>query len=349
MKDLINSRKKFHGLVFLYSLAAIVIMLLLVTLGTAHIPIVDILKIVGKKIPFINQVIDDSSISNAYRTIVLNLRFPRVIMAFIVGAGLSSSGLIFQGAFRNPMADPYVLGISSGAAFGATIVMILGLNFTLLNFNAISIGAFIGAAMTTFFVFSVASFQKSKNMTMLLLTGIAISFFLSSFISLLMTLNRDMIENIFFWTMGSVSTASWDKVSSIIIGTAIGIAIFMYYSTELNIILTGESNAKALGVNVNRVRKILLYTASFVSALAVSVSGIIGFVGLIIPHAVRLVIGSDNRKLLPLTVITGGVFLAISDGIARSIASPMEIPLGVITAFIGTPYFVFLLLRKKLR
>ena len=349
MNDLINDRKKFNLVILGYSLIAVVIILLLVTLGTASIPLNDILRIAGKKIPFFGRYIDDSNIREAYKMIVLNLRFPRVIMAFIVGAGLASSGLIFQGVFRNPMADPYVLGVSSGAAFGATIVIILGINFTIFSFSSVSIGAFIGAALTTLFVFTIASFHKSKSTTILLLTGIAISFFLSSFISLLMTLNRDLIENIFFWTMGSVSTATWDKVGSIIIGTIIGLAIFIYYSRELNIILTGESNAIALGVDVKRVRKTLLYTASFVSALAVSVSGIIGFVGLIVPHAVRLVIGADNRKLLPMTIISGGIFLAISDGIARSVASPMEIPLGVITAFIGTPYFIFLLVRKRFR
>ncbi|MCD6435498.1 MAG: iron ABC transporter permease [Clostridiales bacterium] len=349
MEYLTNNKKGFKLVVLGYSLIALLIMLSLITLGTANITLIDVLRIVGKKIPFIGHYIDDSGIREAYKIIVLNLRFPRVIMAFIVGAGLASSGLIFQGVFRNPMADPYVLGVSSGAAFGATIVIILGINFTFFTFSFVSIGAFIGAALTTMFVFTIASFHKSKSTTILLLTGIAISFFLSSFISLLMTLNRDLIENIFFWTMGSVSTATWDKVGSIIIGNIIGIAIFIYYSTELNIILTGESNAVALGVNVKRVRKILLYTASLVSALAVSVSGIIGFVGLIVPHAVRLVIGADNRKLLPMTIISGGIFLAVSDGIARSIVPPMEIPLGVITAFIGTPYFIFLLIRKRYR
>ena len=349
MNDLVNDRRKFNIVILGSSLIAVVIVLSLVTLGTASIPLNDILRIIGKKIPFFGQYVDDSNIREAYKIIVLNLRFPRVIMAFIVGAGLASSGLIFKGVFRNPMADPYVLGVSSGAAFGATIVIVLGINFTIFSFSFVSIGAFVGAALTTLFVFTIASFHKSKGTTILLLTGIAISFFLSSFISLLMTLNRDLIENIFFWTMGSVATATWDKVGSIIIGTIIGLAIFIFYSRELNIILTGESNAIALGVNVKKVRKTLLYTASFVSALAVSVSGIVGFVGLIVPHAVRLVIGSDNRKLLPMTIISGGIFLAVSDGIARSIASPMEIPLGVITAFVGTPYFIFLLVRKRIR
>ena len=349
MNDLVNDRRKFNIVILGSSLIAVVIVLSLVTLGTASIPLNDILRIIGKKIPFFGQYVDDSNIREAYKIIVLNLRFPRVIMAFIVGAGLASSGLIFKGVFRNPMADPYVLGVSSGAAFGATIVIVLGINFTIFSFSFVSIGAFVGAALTTLFVFTIASFHKSKGTTILLLTGIAISFFLSSFISLLMTLNRDLIENIFFWTMGSVATATWDKVGSIIIGTIIGLAIFIFYSRELNIILTGESNAIALGVNVKKVRKTLLYTASFVSALAVSVSGIVGFVGLIVPHAVRLVIGSDNRKLLPMTIISGGIFLAVSDGIARSIASPMEIPLGVITAFVGTPYFIFLLVRKRFR
>lgn len=349
MNELVEKRKAFYLVLVIYSMVTILILLVFVSQGTADIPIIDVVKIAGNKIPYISKYFDVSNIKESSKLIVLNLRFPRVIMAFLVGSALASSGLIFQGVFRNPMAEPYVLGVSSGAALGATIIMILGINFTILNFSAISIGAFIGAISVSMFVFFVANLQKSNNVTILLLTGIAISFFFSSIISLLMTLNRDLIENIFFWTMGSVSTATWDKVGSIIIGIGMGIAVFLYYAKELNLILIGESNAKTLGVNVNRVRAILLYTASFVSALVVSVSGIIGFVGLIIPHATRLVIGPDNRRLLPFTIITGGLFLVVSDGIARSIAPPMEIPLGVITALIGTPYFIFLLIRKKFR
>jgi len=349
MNELIEKRKAFYLVLVIYSMITILILLVFVSQGTADIPISDVVKIVGNKIPYVSKYFDISNIKESSKLIVLNLRFPRVLMAFLVGSALASSGLIFQGVFRNPMADPYVLGVSSGAALGATVVMILGINFTILNFSSVSIGAFVGAISTSMFVFFVANLQKSNNVTILLLTGIAISFFFSSVISLLMTLNRDLIENIFFWTMGSVSTATWNKVGSIIIGISIGIAIFLYYAKELNLIITGESNAKSLGVNVNRVRAILLYTASFVSALVVSVSGIIGFVGLIIPHATRLIIGPDNRKLLPFTIITGGLFLVISDGIARSIAPPMEIPLGVITALIGTPYFIFLLVKKKFR
>jgi iron complex transport system permease protein len=268
-------------------------------------------------------------------------------MAFIVGAALATSGLIFQGIIINPMAEPYVLGVSSGAAFGAAVVAIFGIGGSFLGFSMVSIGAFLGALLTSFLVFTIAQGNRSNQMTVLLLSGIAISFFLSSLISLMMTLNRDVIENIFFWTMGSVSTATWDKIFSVGTGITLGIGIFIYYAQELNIILTGEDSAKALGVNVKRVRSVLLYTASLVTALAVSVSGIIGFVGLIVPHGVRLLFGADNRRLLPLTTITGGLFLSITDMIGRTVVPPMEIPLGVMTALLGTPYFIYLLVRRK--
>ncbi len=347
MRESTRGRRKFRLLVAGYGLLALVILMGLVTQGTVRIPLSDIIRVLGEELSLIPSTLDDGGTQEAYRVILLKLRIPRVVMAFIVGAALATSGLIFQGIFINPMAEPYVLGVSSGAAFGATVVAIFGIGGSFLGFSMVSLGAFLGALLTSFLVFTIAQGNRSNQMTVLLLSGIAISFFLSSLISLMMTLNRDVIENIFFWTMGSVSTATWDKIFSVGTGITLGIGIFIYYAQELNIILTGEDSAKALGVNVKRVRSILLYTASLVTALAVSVSGIIGFVGLIVPHGVRLLFGADNRRLLPLTAITGGLFLSITDMIGRTVVPPMEIPLGVMTALLGTPYFIYLLVRRK--
>jgi len=347
MKETTLSRGKFKGVIVGCSILALVILMGCVTQGTVAIPLKVIIRVVGEELGLIPATLDEDSVLSAYRLILVKLRIPRVVMAFIVGAGLGTSGLIFQGIFTNPMAEPYVLGISSGAAFGATLMSVFGVGGSLLGFSMISLGAFVGALGTSLVVFGIARGNRSNQMTVLLLSGIAISFFLSSLISLMMTLNREVIESIFFWTMGSVSTATWDKILPVGTGTVLGIAVFSYYARELNIMLTGEDSAKALGVDVRRVRLILLHTASFITALAVSVSGIIGFVGLIVPHSVRLVIGPDHRRLIPLTIITGGLFLSITDMIARTVVPPMEIPLGVMTALVGTPYFLYLLIRKK--
>lgn len=187
---------------------------------------------------------------------------------------------------------------------------------------------------------------KTQVMT-LLLSGIALNFLLSSAISMLMVFNREQVERIVFWTMGSVATASWTKVGLMLVPVLLGLVIFMIFARDLNIMLMGEDVAESLGVNVEKLRVILLLVASAVTASAVSMSGVIGFVGLIVPHAVRLFVGPDHRKLIPLSVLTGGIFLLVADTIARTMFAPSEIPIGVMTAFIGAPYFIFLLQNSK--
>lgn len=336
-----------YKIIMLYILLLLTVIVFASTIGVADIKFIDALRIIASKIPFIKSSVNIEGMKASSILIVLNIRLPRIILAAIVGMALSSSGVVFQAIFKNPMADPYILGISSGAAFGATIIIIFGISFTFLGLSAISYGAFMGAMITTFVVYNIARLNNRTPVITLLLSGIAISFFLSALINLMMTVNHDQIEKIVFWTMGSVAAASWRSVWMSFIPVLIGVSVFMFYSKELNVILMGEETAQNLGINVEYLRKILLGVASIISASVVAVSGIIGFVGLIIPHAVRLVVGPDHRRLFPYTIITGGLFMIIADTISRVALNPTELPIGVITSIVGAPYFIFLLMKNK--
>ncbi|MDP9749798.1 FecCD family ABC transporter permease [Thermoanaerobacter pentosaceus] len=280
--------------------------------------------------------------SETSRTIILNLRLPRVIESAVVGMGLSVVGAFFQGLLRNPMADPYVLGISSGAAFGATIAIILGFGIFGLSFMA-----FVTSLMTVFFVYTISRTGTRVSMTTMLLAGIAISAFMSAIISLMMLLNHDEFSRIVFWTMGGFSLINWNSVVFTTPIIVIGSFVMYVFSRDVNAILTGEEVAEHLGVNTELVKKIILVTGSLVTATAVSVGGIIGFVGLIVPHISRLIVGPDNRVLVPFSAISGAIFLTFADLLARVILKPMEIPIGIITAAFGGPFFLYLLIKSK--
>ena len=278
--------------------------------------------------------------------IVLQIRLPRIILSFLVGMGLAASGTVFQGVFRNPMADPYILGVSSGAAFGVTLVMVTGL--ANLPGSAVSLpaAALAGGLLATLLVLGVAGRPGENSMIPLLLAGIAVSFLLSAGISLLMYLNRDKVEAIVFWTFGSFAAAGWDKIACVTPMILGGSGLLLFFSRDLDLLTLGEETAATLGLNVRRARLFLLVTATFIAASAVMVSGIIGFVGLIIPHAVRLISGPRHRVLLPGAILTGALFCVASDTLARTILSPAEIPVGIITSLVGAPYFLYLLRRR---
>lgn len=276
------------------------------------------------------------------RTIIFNLRLPRVIGAAVVGMGLSVVGAFFQGLLRNPMADPYVLGISSGAAFGATIAIVLGLGLFSLSFLA-----FISSLAVVIFVYTISKTGSKVSMTTMLLAGIAISAFISAIISLLMLLNHDEFTRIVFWTMGGFSLTNWNSIAFSAPIIIIGSFVMYVFSRDLNAILTGEEVAEHLGVNTEFIKKIILVLGSLVTATAVSVGGIIGFVGLIVPHVSRLIVGPDNRILVPFSALSGAIFLTLADTLARFILRPTEVPIGIITATFGGPFFLYLLIKNK--
>ncbi|MGI6607136.1 MAG: FecCD family ABC transporter permease [Peptococcia bacterium] len=278
----------------------------------------------------------------ASRNIIFYLRLPRVVEAAFVGAGLAVVGAFFQGLLRNPLSDPYILGVSSGAALGATIAI-------LLSWGIFGIGcaAFVAALLTIHTVYLIARSGTRLSVTSLLLGGIAISTFLSAFISLLMLLNHEQMARIFYWTMGSFNLVFWDKVLFSAPLIFLGCLVIYFFARDLNVIMTGEETAEHLGIDTEKVKRIILLLGSLITAAAVSVVGIIGFVGLIVPHMARLLVGPDNRVLVPFSALCGAVFLIWTDLFARTILAPAEIPVGIITAALGGPFFIYLLIKAK--
>lgn len=320
-----------------------------ITLGSVKIPLEDTVKIILSNIRYLNSIIDISNIKDSDIFIVLSIRLPRILLAALVGGVLAVVGSSYQAIFKNPMADPYVMGVSSGAAFGATIGILLKFNVGILGFGATSVLAFAGALITTFIVYNLARTGTKISTTSILLAGIVMSSILSSGISIMMIFNHDELARIVNWTMGSFNGAGWDQIGIIIIPVIIGLIFLISLSREMNAIVLGEEDAQNIGVNVERVKKIILITASLLSACVVSVSGIIGFVGIIVPHLFRLLFGADHKVILPVSAIGGGIFLLISDTIARTIVPGAEIPVGVITSLFGGPFFLYLLRKSKSR
>jgi iron complex transport system permease protein len=285
--------------------------------------------------------------TNIQETIVVDIRTPRVILAMLVGMGLAIAGAGMQGLFRNPMAEPYILGMSSGAAVGATLAIVLGIGKV---FGGLSIPAlaFIGATVTMFVVYNIARTEGKVPTETLLLAGIAVGFFLQAVVSFLKIIaSNEALRDVVLWLMGSFALATWSDIRMVIFPILLGIGVLYFLSRELNAFQFGEETALHLGIEVETVKRILLVASALVTAVVVSVSGIIGFVGLVIPHVVRLIIGPNHHILLPASAVCGGIFLVLCDTLARTVTEPTEIPVGIITAAIGAPYFVYLLRRRK--
>jgi iron complex transport system permease protein len=332
---------------FLSIIALLIIIVLSATIGVADISFLTAAKIMLCKTPGVGNLVSSDNIDATHMMIVLNLRLPRIIVSVLVGAGLSIVGAALQGMFKNPMADPYVLGISSGASLGAAVAITLGLEYAIFGVGCKTLFAFLGALVTIICVYNISRVGNKVPTITLLLSGVALSYLLSSIVSMIMIFNRNQTEQIVFWVMGSVSAASWNQLTLLLPVVCLGIAAIISFSRDLNVISTGEETAKSLGIEVEKVKKFLILVCSVIVAACVSVSGVIGFVGLIIPHTVRLVIGSDHRALLPLSAIGGSVFMVVCDTIARNAVPPVEIPVGAITSIFGAPYFIFLLYKNK--
>lgn len=328
-------------------IALVVLVVLSATIGVANISFLNAVRIMSGKIPFVGSLIPTEDIDATHMSIILNLRLPRIILSALVGATLSVVGATLQGMFKNPMADPYVLGISSGASLGATIAIVAGLEYTFLGVGFITVFAFLGSILTIICVYNIARVGNKVPAITLLLSGIALSFMLSSMVSIIMIFSRNQVDQIVFWIMGSVSAASWNQIVFLVPVIFIGVAVIIAFSRDLNVMSTGEETAKSLGIEVEKVKKLLIIICSVLVAACVSVSGVIGFVGLIIPHSVRMIAGSDHRMLLPFSVVGGAVFMVICDTIARSVVPPVEIPVGAITSIFGAPYFMYLLYKNK--
>jgi len=345
----IEKKGFYRSLFFLLLMGLILLGIFVSTLGAADISFMDALAILMKKVPVIGDLIIKEDWLETHEIIMLNIRLPRVILSAVIGMGLSVVGAAFQGMFKNPMADPYIIGVSSGAALGASIAITLGGRFILGSFMSVQFMAFTGAIITVVCVYEIAKVGAKIPSVTLLLAGVAVSAMASSMISVLMIFNRDQADSIIFWTMGSVAAARWEQIIYLLPVVCFGTLVILFYAKDLNLMMAGDETAHNLGVEIETTKKVLLIISSLMIAFIVSSSGIIGFVGLIVPHAVRLLLGPDHRVLIPFSALGGAVFMILSDTIARTLLAPMEIPVGAITALFGAPYFIFLLRRTKIR
>lgn len=280
------------------------------------------------------------------KVILFYLRIPRILSAFFVGGGLALAGAIFQGLFRNPIADSYLLGVSSGASLGAAAAIIFKLASPLANFAAVSVFAFAGSLGALALVFYFGHRNGAFSIFRLLLSGLGVGLFLSSLVAVLMLMAGEELKALVFFFLGGFSSSSWDTAWISLSCIPIAVLTACYFAPELNVLLLGEEAAQSSGVRTGRIQLLFAVIAALLTSISVSVAGLIGFVGLIVPHMIRLVVGSDHRTLFPLTFFLGGMFLVLSDTVARIIVAPAELPVGIVTSLVGVPIFLYLI-RKE--
>jgi iron complex transport system permease protein len=322
--------------------------LLATALGAASVAFPDILKMILNKLLVFHFA---NTWQAADETIIFDIRLLRVIGGALVGAALAVAGVLFQGLLRNPMADPYIIGTSAGAAMGAVLAMMLPVSAAFMGFGLVPIAAFLGATVTVFIVYNLARINGKAPIISVLLAGMVISALLGAVMSFLMSISDRVglnLHSVFSFLMGGhISVTYWSQIIIVAFLVIGGIAGARFFAFHLNVFATGEEGAAYLGIDVERDKIIILGLGSLLTAAAVSISGLIGFVGLIVPHAVRLSLGPDHRVLIPVSALAGAIFLVVADLVARTIMAPVEIPVGVITAIVGGPFFLLILRRNK--
>jgi iron complex transport system permease protein len=326
-------------------LVAIMVGLMSLHFGAQTIAYGDILRLFGHAISFGTP---DGEASDVTRTIMLQVRLPRVLMGFLVGCSLASVGVALQALLRNPLADPYVLGVSSGAALGAAIGLLLGAGATFLADAALPACGFAGGLLALLVVYRMATDYERLPIHSLLLAGVILNAIFSAlimFITSIMEPNRSY--GMTTWLMGSITSPTYGGLVGLSVYLFVGLFLLFSQMRVLNILALGEDSARTLGVDTERAKRLIFLLSALVTGAVVSVSGMIGFIGMVIPHAVRLAIGADHRLLLPASALVGGTFLMGADAVARTLLSPAEIPVGIITALAGGPFFVYLLLWRK--
>jgi iron complex transport system permease protein len=334
-------RRRYYSIIGLLVLLGVVIGVAC-SVGSSDISLSDVWRLLLSRLPGVDI---DKGVSSTLSTIVIDIRLPRIILAGLVGAALSTAGATYQGLFRNPLADPYLLGVAQGAGLGAVIGFMFNFSGPL-GLWAVTIFAFCGGVITTILVMGLSRVGKTMPITTLILAGVAIGYLLLAIQSFMLLNYRAELHGPLFWLMGYFGKTQWTHVY-VMLPYMLLILVPIIYSRSLNLMQLDEDQAQQLGVNVEKVKLILLLTATLITAAAVSVSGCIGFVGIIIPHVIRLIWGPDYRFLLPLAAIVGAIFLILSDTIIRIFESHVGIPVGVITAFFGVPFFLYLLRQKK--
>lgn len=340
---MVKPMKKKQYLLAVIGCLLLISLLTALSLGSVKVPFGTTFKIILSQLPLLEFAQDWSAIQE---DIIIDLRLPRVFVAVLIGAMLGTAGVAFQGVLRNPLADPYILGISSGAAVGAAgaILLVNGASFYWAKI-AVPLFAFGGAILSLIMVF-VLAWQRKRDPVTLILAGVVIQSFLGAILSFSVTVSGDKLRSIVFWMMGSLVSAGWSDFLFLLPYLVICFLLIFAYYRNLNILSLGEQAAEHLGMNVERIKVLILVAASLLTAAAVSVVGIIGFVGLIVPHMVRIIAGPDHKILIPASCLAGAVFLLWSDTLARTVIPAMEIPIGVITALAGAPFFGYLLKKR---
>jgi iron complex transport system permease protein len=322
---------------FISSLLLLLIALLLsLAVGSVFIPPAELWR-----------VITGTSSSEIFQTILLDIRLPRTILIALVGAALAGSGAAYQGLFRNPLADPYLIGVAAGAGLGAIIAMSIRWPYTTLGLLAVPLAAFITALLTVYIVYTIAHVGGSVPTTNLILAGVAVSSFAVALTSFLMFKSTNEVRRAIGWLLGGVSLVSWGAILALLPYLAIGLGTLVLGGYALNLLQFGDDQATQMGLHVRRAKLIIIVAASLVTAAAVSFAGIIGFVGLIVPHIARMWWGVDYRRLIPLSIIGGASILLFADILARVVLAPQELPVGIVTALAGAPFFLWVLRRSK--
>ncbi|MED0680286.1 iron ABC transporter permease [Aneurinibacillus thermoaerophilus] len=326
-------------------LVLLVVMVASVSLGSARLSFSTVWKIILSHVPFMPEFTKEWS--NSAEIIVWNIRMPRILVGVLVGAALAVSGVAYQGVLRNPLADPYVLGVSSGASLGAASFILFGQELLFAGRWTLPLIAFICGVGTLLVVYRLAYIGGKVQPETLLLAGVVVQAFLGAGLSLVMSMSGEKMQTILYWLMGSLTLSDWSSGMVIVPYVLGGALVIFLFARELNLLTLGEQKAHHLGMNVERTRLIVLLAASLTAGAAVAVSGVIGFVGLVVPHIMRSLVGSDHRVLLPVSAIAGAILLMIADTAARTIMEPQELPIGVITAFLGAPFFGYLLRKRR--
>lgn len=325
-------------------------MILSIGIGPVFIPALDIISVLLELPGMV-----DAEVPMQTRFIIESVRLPRTLLGVLVGSSLAAGGAAMQGLFRNPLADPSIIGVASGAALGAGIAIVLGGTFfinlpPLIQHYSITVLAFAGSAITTWLVFKMGTNSHGTSVTTMLLAGVAISALASSGLGILTYISDDSsLRNMVFWQMGSVAGATWSGVMMCLTLLGPVTLILCGYGDVLNAMLLGESEARHLGINVQSVKVRLILLTALAVGVSVSVAGVIGFVGLVVPHLIRLMVGPNHKVLLPASAMLGGILLLVADMIARVIVSPAELPIGIVTALMGAPFFISLLWQQRKR
>lgn len=314
--------------------------------GSVRVPPSAVVSIVADHLPWMTI---DGTGSDAWDAIIWQLRLPRVVLAGLVGAALAVSGATYQGLFRNPLADPFLIGVAAGAGLGATIVLVSGLPAHYAGVALLPIAAFGGATLAVAVAYLVARRTGRMSLSTLILAGVAVASISGALTSLIMIRANPDVRPVLGWLLGGFAGARWSHAAVVLPYLAVGTAGMLLYARVLNVLQLGEDEAEQLGVRVERTKIVLVVLATLTTAAAVSVSGVIGFIGLMAPHAVRLVWGRDHRTLIPMAMLLGAAFLILADLVARTVASPSELPVGIVTAFCGGPFFLYLLVRMNRR